>query len=91
MDFLIIKLFTAFSHFVTLRFKYVCQSVSQSVSQSVCLSVCLSVCVSSLITLNRLADFHEIWYRGKSIQGDLDVTIFNPIASIILKDLGSDL
>jgi hypothetical protein len=32
-----------------------------------------------------LVDFHEIWYGGNAIQGDLDAIIFNPIASIILK------
>jgi hypothetical protein len=35
--------------------------------------------------LNRFLDFHEIWYGGDAIQGDLDAVIFNPIASIILK------
>jgi hypothetical protein len=37
-----------------------------------------------------LVDFHEIWYRGNAIQGDLDAIIFNPIASLFLgKGLGS--
>jgi hypothetical protein len=35
--------------------------------------------------LNRFLDFHEIWYGGDAIQGDLDAVIFNPIASTILK------
>jgi hypothetical protein len=35
-----------------------------------------------------LGYFHEIWYRGNAIQGDLDAIIFNPIALIILKLLG---
>jgi hypothetical protein len=30
-------------------------------------------------------DFHEIWYGGIAIQGELDAIIFNPIASTILK------
>jgi hypothetical protein len=47
-------------------------------------SVCLSVC-PPLITLNRLVDFHEIWYKRNAIQGDLDAIIFNPIGLIILK------
>jgi hypothetical protein len=34
--------------------------------------------------LNRLVDFHEIWYGGNAIQGDLEALIFNPIASIVL-------
>jgi hypothetical protein len=42
--------------------------------------VYLCVC-PLLITFNRLVDFHEIWYRGNAIEGDL-----NGIrASIILK------
>jgi len=32
-----------------------------------------------------LVDFHEIWYGGNAIQGDLDAVIFNPISSTILK------
>jgi hypothetical protein len=35
--------------------------------------------------LNRLVDFHEIWYRGNTIQGDLDAIILNPKTSTILK------
>jgi hypothetical protein len=35
-----------------------------------------------------LVDFHEIWYGGNAIQGDLDAIIVIPIASIILKLLG---
>jgi hypothetical protein len=31
--------------------------------------------------LNRFVDFHEIWYGGNAIQGDLDAIIFNPMAS----------
>jgi hypothetical protein len=31
-----------------------------------------------LITLNRLVDFHEIWYGGNAIQGDLDAIILIP-------------
>jgi hypothetical protein len=34
-----------------------------------------------------LVDFHEGWYGGNAIQGDLDAIFFNPIASIILKVL----
>jgi hypothetical protein len=37
------------------------------------------------MTSEPLDRFHEIWYRGDAIQGDLDAMIFNPIASIILK------
>jgi hypothetical protein len=38
--------------------------------------------------LNRLVDFHEIWYRGNdTIQGDLNAITFNPISSTILKRL----
>jgi hypothetical protein len=32
-----------------------------------------------------LVDFHEIWYGGNAIQGDLDAVITNPISSTILK------
>jgi hypothetical protein len=32
-----------------------------------------------------LVDFHEIWYGGNAIQGDLDAIMFNTIASVILK------
>jgi hypothetical protein len=32
-----------------------------------------------------LGRFHEIWYRGNVIQGDLDAVIFNPISSTTLK------
>jgi prolipoprotein diacylglyceryltransferase len=39
--------------------------------------------VSCLLT--HLLDFHEIWYGGNAIQGDLDVIIFIPIVSIILQ------
>jgi hypothetical protein len=36
--------------------------------------------------LNRLVDFHEIWYGGNAIQGDLEAMVFNPIpSSTILK------
>jgi hypothetical protein len=35
--------------------------------------------------LNRLIDFHEIWYGGNAIQEDLNAIIFNPISSTILK------
>jgi hypothetical protein len=34
---------------------------------------------------HRLVDFHEMWYGGNDIQGDLDAIIFNPIDSITLK------
>jgi hypothetical protein len=34
-----------------------------------------------------MVDFHEIWYGGNAIQGDLDGIIFNPIVSIILKSV----
>jgi hypothetical protein len=33
--------------------------------------------------LNCLVDFHETWYGGNVIQGDLDEIIFNPISSTI--------
>jgi hypothetical protein len=56
--------------------------VGLSNHQSVCL--CQSVC-PPLILLNRLVDFHEIWYGGNGIQGDVDAIILNPTASIILK------
>jgi hypothetical protein len=32
-----------------------------------------------------LVEFHEAWYGGNAIQGDLDAIIFNPTVSIILK------
>jgi hypothetical protein len=48
--------------------------------------VCLSMC-PSLITFDRLVDFHDIWYGGNDIQDDLDSILFKPIASIILKIL----
>jgi hypothetical protein len=32
-----------------------------------------------------LVDFHEVWYGGNDIQGDLDAIIFNPISSTFLK------
>jgi hypothetical protein len=35
--------------------------------------------------LNRLVDFHEIWYGGNAIQAELGAIIFNPISSTILK------
>jgi hypothetical protein len=35
--------------------------------------------------MNRMVDFHENWYGGNAIQGDLDAIISNYIASIILK------
>jgi hypothetical protein len=35
--------------------------------------------------LNRLVDFHEIWWGGDVIQGNLGVIIFNPVASTTLK------
>jgi hypothetical protein len=45
----------------------------------------LSVCLSSFLQLlNRSVDFHEIWYGGNAIQGDLDAVMFNPTASIVL-------
>jgi hypothetical protein len=42
----------------------------------------------TMVTLNHLVDFHEIWYGDDVIQGDLDAVFFNPIASTILKWLG---
>jgi hypothetical protein len=57
-------------------------------NQSVCLSVRPSVrpcmCVFPLITSEPLDRFHELWYGGNAIQGDLEAVIFNPIASIVL-------
>jgi hypothetical protein len=45
----------------------------------------LSVSVSPTNNLlSRLIVFHEIWYGVNAIQGDPDVIILNPIASIIL-------
>jgi hypothetical protein len=32
-----------------------------------------------------VVDFHEIWYGGNAIEGDLDAVVFNPISSTILK------
>jgi hypothetical protein len=32
-----------------------------------------------------MADFHEIWYEGNAIQGNLDAIICIPMASIVLK------
>jgi hypothetical protein len=43
------------------------------------------MCVSPLITSEPLGRFHELWYGGNAIQGDLDAVIFNPIASVVLK------
>jgi hypothetical protein len=36
-------------------------------------------------TNNCLVDFHEIYYGGNAIQGDLDAIIFIPIVSTSLK------
>jgi hypothetical protein len=44
---------------------------------------CVSVFPHQL--LNQLVDFHEIWWAGDAIQGDLNVITFNPITSNILK------
>jgi hypothetical protein len=38
-----------------------------------------------LITFEPLGRFYENWEGGNAIQGDLEATVFNPIASIILK------
>jgi hypothetical protein len=46
-------------------------------------SVRLSVC-PPLITFEPLGNFHEIWYEGNAIQGDLDAVIFNPIPRHVL-------
>jgi hypothetical protein len=44
------------------------------------------VCVCSpVVTVNRLVDFHVVWYGGNAIREDLDTIIFNPIASMILR------
>jgi hypothetical protein len=32
-----------------------------------------------------LVDYHEIWYGGNVIQGDLNAIIFSPLASTLLK------
>jgi hypothetical protein len=32
-----------------------------------------------------MVDFHEIWYEGNAIQGDLDAIVLNPIAYNHLK------
>jgi hypothetical protein len=56
--------------------------ISKKESRFITSPVCLSVCVSSI---NCMVNFHEIWYGGDVIQGDLDAIIFNPIASNILK------
>jgi hypothetical protein len=37
--------------------------------------------------MNCLVDFHETWYGGNAIQGDLDAIIFKSIAAIILEVL----
>jgi hypothetical protein len=37
--------------------------------------------------LSRLIDFHDIWYKGNAIEGDLDAISFNLISSTILKRL----
>jgi hypothetical protein len=41
------------------------------------------MCVNT--TLNRLVEFHEIWYGGNAIHGDLDAIVFNLVDSMILK------
>jgi hypothetical protein len=46
--------------------------------------MCLSMCPPE-VTFEPLDRFHEIWYGGNAIQGDLDAIKFNPIASITLK------
>jgi hypothetical protein len=38
-----------------------------------------------LITFEPIGSFHEIWYAGDAIEGDLNMTVFNPIAATILK------
>jgi hypothetical protein len=38
-----------------------------------------------LTTFELHGRFHEIWYRGNAIQGDLNAITFNPISSTILK------
>jgi hypothetical protein len=46
----------------------------------------LSVCLSdSHQLLNRLVDFHEIWYGQDDIEGDHDAIMFNTTASTVLK------
>jgi hypothetical protein len=47
-----------------------------------------SVC-HPLISFEPLDRFHEIWCGCNVIQGDLNVIIFNPIASVILELLRS--
>jgi hypothetical protein len=65
---------------------YFQKNVSRLVKSPVCLSVCLPVCLCvPQYLLNCLLEFHDIWYRGNALQGDLDAVIFNPIASDILK------
>jgi hypothetical protein len=38
-----------------------------------------------VIILKHLVDFHEIWYGGNAIQGDLYAIMFIPIVSTALK------
>jgi hypothetical protein len=39
---------------------------------------CLFVCVPAL---NQLELFNKIQYEGRPIEGDLEATLFNPVAS----------
>jgi hypothetical protein len=55
---------------------YIFSLLSKNESRLIKSPVCLCVC---------LVDFHEIWFGGNAIQGDLNAIIFNPIASVILK------
>jgi hypothetical protein len=47
--------------------------------------VCVCLLCPQLTIFEPLGRFNEIWYGGNAIQGDLDVIIFNPISSTILK------
>jgi hypothetical protein len=53
--------------------------LSENESMLIKSPVCLSVCQH----LNRFADFHEMWYAGNTIEGDLDAISSNPISSAI--------
>jgi hypothetical protein len=37
------------------------------------------------LSFEKLVDFHDIWWGGDAIQGNLDAVTFNPIGSTISK------
>jgi hypothetical protein len=69
---------TTITDLYTFIFSLISKNESKLIKSPVCLSVCLS-------PTNRLVYFHEIWYGVKTIEGNLDAIILNPLASIILK------